>query len=83
MGRCPKIFRLCVVKSPTLHFEFWFAVAISACAFGCRMYIEQYSDDESKHGLDAQEALKPIIDLALELSKLKELTGREKPTVIT
>ena len=33
--------------------------------------------------LDAQEALKPIIETALEVSKLKEFTGREKPTVIT
>ena len=49
----------------------------------CRLYIEQYSDDASKHGLDAQEALKPIIDLALEISKLQEFTGRDKPTVIT
>ena len=49
----------------------------------CRLYIEQYSNDESKYGLDAQEALKPIIDLALETSRLKELTGLEKPTVIT
>lgn len=49
----------------------------------CRMYIEQFSEDESKLGLDAQEALKPIIDLALETSRLKEFTGRDKPTVIT
>ena len=49
----------------------------------CRMYIEQYSADTSKHGLDAQDALAPIIKIALELSKLKEFTGREKPTVIT
>jgi len=48
-----------------------------------RLYIEQYGSDTSKHGQDAQEALKPIIDLALELSKLPELTGRDKPTVIT
>ena len=49
----------------------------------CRMYIEQYSNDETKYGEDAQIALKPIIDLALKTSKLKELTGLEKPTVIT
>lgn len=49
----------------------------------CRLYIEQFSQDESKLGLDAQEALKPIIDLALETSRLQEFTGREKPTVIT
>ena len=52
-------------------------------ARSCRLYIEQFSSDESKHGLDAQEALRPMIELALELSNLKELTGREKPTVIT
>ena len=49
----------------------------------CRMYIEQYSDDTSKHGLDAQDALGPIIKVALDISKLQEFTGRDKPTVIT
>lgn len=49
----------------------------------CRMYIEQYSDDTSKHGLDAQEALGPIIKTALEVSRLQQFTGRDKPTVIT
>ena len=49
----------------------------------CRMYIEQYSDDTSKHGLDAQDALGPIIKVALDISKLQEYTGRDKPTVIT
>ncbi|KAL9240409.1 hypothetical protein vseg_014634 [Gypsophila vaccaria] len=48
-----------------------------------RIYIEQYEPDVSKHDLDAQIALKPLIDLALSVSKLKEFTGREKPTVIT
>ncbi|KDP22352.1 hypothetical protein JCGZ_26183 [Jatropha curcas] len=48
-----------------------------------RMYIEQFEPDVSKHELDAQTALKPLIDLALSVSKLKEFTGREKPTVIT
>jgi len=47
------------------------------------MYIEQFSDDTSKHGMDAQEALGPIIKTALEISKLNEFTGRDKPTVIT
>jgi phosphoglucomutase len=47
------------------------------------MYIEQYTDDASKFSMDAQEALGPIIKTALEASKLSELTGREKPTVIT
>ncbi|CAI9092134.1 OLC1v1027307C1 [Oldenlandia corymbosa var. corymbosa] len=48
-----------------------------------RVYIEQFEPDASKHILDAQAALKPLIDLALSLSKLQEFTGREKPTVIT
>lgn len=48
-----------------------------------RLYIEQYETDESKMLVDAQVALKPIIDTALEVSKLQEFTGRDKPTVIT
>ncbi|RYR37561.1 hypothetical protein Ahy_A09g042435 isoform C [Arachis hypogaea] len=48
-----------------------------------RVYIEQFEPDASKHDLDAQVALKPLINLALSLSKLKDFTGREKPTVIT
>ncbi|OAY48214.1 phosphoglucomutase, chloroplastic isoform X2 [Manihot esculenta] len=48
-----------------------------------RMYIEQFEPDASKHDMDAQTALKPLIDLALSVSKLKDFTGREKPTVIT
>ncbi|KAG1362455.1 phosphoglucomutase, chloroplastic [Cocos nucifera] len=48
-----------------------------------RIYIEQFEPDVAKHEMDAQMALKPLIDLALSISKLKEFTGREKPTVIT
>ncbi|GLT76732.1 hypothetical protein SLA2020_483750 [Shorea laevis] len=48
-----------------------------------RIYIEQFEPDVSKHEMDAQEALEPLIDLALSVSKLKDSTGREKPTVIT
>ncbi|KAG2715738.1 hypothetical protein I3843_03G094500 [Carya illinoinensis] len=48
-----------------------------------RVYIEQFEPDVSKHDVDAQTALKPLIDLALSISKLKDFTGREKPTVIT
>lgn len=48
-----------------------------------RIYIEQFEPDVSKHDMDAQIALKPLIDLALSISKLKDFTGREKPTVIT
>uniref|UniRef100_A0A0D6QXZ6 Alpha-D-phosphohexomutase alpha/beta/alpha domain-containing protein n=1 Tax=Araucaria cunninghamii TaxID=56994 RepID=A0A0D6QXZ6_ARACU len=48
-----------------------------------RLYVEQYEPDVSKHEMDAQTALKPLIDVALSISRLKEFTGREKPTVIT
>lgn len=48
-----------------------------------RIYLEAYEPDQSKHDLDAQEALKEMIEIALQLSQLKEKTGRDKPTVIT
>ena len=48
------------------------------------MYCEQYAPAGAQDLLqDAQDALKPIIQTALEVSKLQEFTGREKPTVIT
>ena len=49
----------------------------------CRLYIEQFSADTSKHKQDAQEALAKIIKVALDVSQLTKFTGREKPTVIT
>ncbi|WVQ73494.1 hypothetical protein IAR50_003066 [Cryptococcus sp. DSM 104548] len=48
-----------------------------------RLYVEKYSKDESEYENDAQVGLKPLIEVALELSKLKEFTGRDKPSVIT
>lgn len=48
-----------------------------------RLYVEKFEHDSSKYGLDAQEALGPLIDIALSVSKLKHFTGRKKPTVIT
>lgn len=48
-----------------------------------RLYVERYSKDESTYDLDAQEGLKPLITAALNVSRLQELTGRDKPTVIT
>ncbi|MEO7996083.1 MAG: alpha-D-glucose phosphate-specific phosphoglucomutase [Gemmatimonadaceae bacterium] len=48
-----------------------------------RVYIESYEPDVTRHSLDTQEALKPLVETALELSQLQQLTGREKPTVIT
>jgi len=48
-----------------------------------RLYVEQYSADPAAADVDAQEALGPIIEVALATSKLAEFTGRDKPTVIT
>jgi phosphoglucomutase len=48
-----------------------------------RLYVEQYETDVAKQGVDAQEALAPLIKVALDLSKLQQFTGRDKPTVIT
>eukprot|EP00128_Syssomonas_multiformis_P003629 Colp12_sorted_trinity150504_noHs@8851 len=48
-----------------------------------RLYAERYTNDPAHIGQDAQEALKPIIQIALELSQLEKMTGRERPTVIT
>ncbi|MGB3571864.1 MAG: alpha-D-glucose phosphate-specific phosphoglucomutase [Phormidesmis sp.] len=48
-----------------------------------RLYLESYEPDSAKHNVDPQEALKPLIVIADQVSKLQELTGRDKPTVIT
>ncbi|MBS1988868.1 MAG: alpha-D-glucose phosphate-specific phosphoglucomutase [Cyanobacteria bacterium SZAS LIN-3] len=48
-----------------------------------RLYLESLELDAAKQGLDAQVALKELIDIADEVSQLKALTGRDKPTVIT
>jgi phosphoglucomutase len=48
-----------------------------------RLYLESYEPDAAKHLVDPQVALKPLIDLADEVAKIKALTGRDAPTVIT
>jgi phosphoglucomutase len=48
-----------------------------------RLYVEKYSQDKSEYGNDAQDGLKPLIEVALATSKLQEFTGRDKPDVIT
>ena len=58
------------------------ATAVVSCS-GRRMYIEQFTVDKEHLFDDAQEALWPIIDVALRVSRLAEFTGRDKPTVIT
>ncbi|KAI8090282.1 uncharacterized protein B0P05DRAFT_569282 [Gilbertella persicaria] len=48
-----------------------------------RLYVEKYSSDPSEYVKDAQVGLRPLIDVALELSQLEKFTGRKEPTVIT
>lgn len=48
-----------------------------------RLYVEKYSSDPAEYDADVQQALRPIIDVALELSALQKHTGRATPTVIT
>jgi phosphoglucomutase len=48
-----------------------------------RVYLEAYEADTSRHHLDAQVALAELIQIALQVSELKQRTGREQPTVIT
>ncbi len=48
-----------------------------------RVYIESYEPDAAHQDNDAQVALAPLIEAALELSDLTAITGRASPTVIT
>lgn len=48
-----------------------------------RLYVEKYSNDAKEYTHETQTALKPLIDVALELSELEKYTGRKEPTVIT
>jgi len=48
-----------------------------------RVYLESYEPDPAKHDLDPQQALASLITIAQEIAQIRELTGREQPTVIT
>lgn len=48
-----------------------------------RLYVESYEPDAAKHDIDTQEALGELIQIADQVAKIKELTGFDKPTVIT
>jgi len=48
-----------------------------------RMYIEQYQPDKTKLNLVVADALKDLVDVALELCDIKTFCGTETPTVIT
>ena len=48
-----------------------------------RMYIDSYESDAETVKKEAAQVLKPLIQVALELSRLPHFTGRDAPTVIT
>lgn len=48
-----------------------------------RIYLEAFEPDTNKHDLDAQTLLAEMIQIAMQISELKQRTGRDKPTVIT
>ena len=48
-----------------------------------RVYLERFEPDATKHAIDTQQALAPLIALADALAGIKERTGRSEPTVIT
>lgn len=48
-----------------------------------RIYIDSYIKDPATYGRDAQEVLKPLVDVALAVSQLPAFTGCTAPTVIT
>ena len=46
-----------------------------------RVYVERYEQKELS--METAAAIAPLIAIALEISKMQQLTGRDKPTVIT
>jgi len=48
-----------------------------------RIYLEAFDPDVNNHHLDAQVALGEMIQIALQISQLKQYTNRDTPTVIT
>jgi len=48
-----------------------------------RVYLERFEGDAARHDIDTQEALKPIIEAAEAVAKIRAHTGRTEPDVIT
>jgi phosphoglucomutase len=48
-----------------------------------RIYLEAFELNSDKHHIDAQQALAELIDIAAQLTELRQRSGREQPTVIT
>merc|ERR1712045_1000334 len=48
-----------------------------------RLYLEKYEAPSGNLGQHQFDVVKPLASIALQISKLKEFTGRDEPTVIT
>jgi len=48
-----------------------------------RLYLERYEAADGRHDLETQMALQPLIDLAEQLTGIRQRTGRREPSVIT
>jgi len=48
-----------------------------------RLYVKKYESDPTRLEAETQDAIKDLVHLALEISKLQQFTGRTSPTVIT
>ncbi len=48
-----------------------------------RLYVDSYEDKAENLTKSADEMLSPCVDVALQISKLKEFVGRDKPNVVT
>merc|ERR1712014_350006 len=48
-----------------------------------RLYLEKFTAPDGDLGLHAFDVVKPLADIAFQLSNLKEYTGRDAPSVIT
>ncbi|XP_033125929.1 phosphoglucomutase-1-like [Anneissia japonica] len=48
-----------------------------------RLYVDSFEANQDRHNMMAADILKPLVTIALKISQLQELTGRQAPTVIT
>lgn len=48
-----------------------------------RVYLERHEPDASRHDIQAQEALQPLIALAEAVARIRHFTGMNQPTVMT
>jgi phosphoglucomutase len=48
-----------------------------------RVYLERYEPPDGQHGLDTQQALADLIDIADTIAEIAQRTGRAAPSVIT